>query len=291
VTYGFAEHNYWRAVDLKSTGEGGVAFSVYCAHKSVCDVSSALPGSHNVLNALAALVATIGMERTRWSYPQFQVATSFTAFSLLSEPSPTETNALETAVAALESYEGVARRMHRIGTIEYCVVYEDYAHHPTAIRAAIQAIRCSFSSASIVVAFQPHTFMRTLALLHDFADSLSLADRVIIMPVYGARTCYRDRVRNRVGGQDLSRLLGKKSTYSDSLNETVRWLQVEVQAANTFLESYLMGGDSGDAGLRKLKLPRNDDIRTVVLSLGAGSSDEVSSAVTCLLEFAEFAPR
>ena len=98
-------------------------------------------------------------------------------------------------------------------------------------------------------------------------------------------------MRNRVGGQDLSRLLGKKSTYSDSLNETVRWLQVEVQAANTFLESYLMGGDSGDAGLRKLKLPRNDDIRTVVLSLGAGSSDEVSSAVTCLLEFAEFAPR
>ena len=78
------------------------------------------------------------------------------------------------------------------------MVYDDYAHHPTAIRKTIEAARQEFPENRIVVAFHPHTYSRTRALFNDFADALALADRAIVAPIYAAREPLDSSVSNHV---------------------------------------------------------------------------------------------
>ena len=117
-----------------------------------------LPGSHNRLNAAACLAA---------------------AEAAGIDPS--------TLLPGLEDFEGVGRRFDVKGEADGVTVVEDYAHHPTEIRATITATRERFPAGRVITVFQPHTYSRTKALLSDFSDALSLSDRVILVPIYAAR--------------------------------------------------------------------------------------------------------
>ena len=116
-----------------------------------------VPGRHNLLNALAAL-ATV------------------------------ELTGLDTEVAAeaLERFPGMLRRLERKGERDGAVVYDDYAHHPTEVAAALEALR-GLGPRRLVVAFQPHLYSRTKALAERFGAALAAADEVAVLDVYPAR--------------------------------------------------------------------------------------------------------
>ncbi|MEK7639450.1 MAG: UDP-N-acetylmuramate--L-alanine ligase [Patescibacteria group bacterium] len=93
----------------------------------------------------------------------------------------------DTIDEALKSYAGTWRRFEFKGDLNGAPVYDDYAHHPTAIKATLEATREAYPDRRIVAVFQPHTYTRTVALFKDFAKSFARADEVILLPIYAAR--------------------------------------------------------------------------------------------------------
>lgn len=92
------------------------------------------------------------------------------------------------ATSLLAKFEGTWRRMEYKGVIASgALVYDDYAHHPTEIKAALQGFRAKHPNGRIRVIFQPHLYSRTKLLLNEFAESFSDADEVIVVPIYAAR--------------------------------------------------------------------------------------------------------
>lgn len=116
------------------------------------------PGMHNRLNAAAAL-AVAKVEKLE----------------------------ITEAKKAVSQFAGTWRRFEYKGELKGALIYDDYAHHPTEIRATINGVRELYPTKRLVVVFQPHTYTRTKALFDDFARALGAADAVIILPIYAAR--------------------------------------------------------------------------------------------------------
>ncbi|MBW3616001.1 MAG: hypothetical protein KY439_11955 [Actinobacteria bacterium] len=89
-------------------------------------------------------------------------------------------------VEGLAGFSGVRRRMELKGMAAGVRVYDDYAHHPTEVRAQLVAAREVVGPGRLVVAFQPHRYSRTLAFGHELGQALGLADEVVVMEVYAA---------------------------------------------------------------------------------------------------------
>jgi len=107
------------------------------------------------------------------------LAAAHAAFPLLS---------LEAGVKSLSKFQGSWRRFEYKGeTPQGALVYDDYAHHPTAIAKTIEAARQKFPGKKIVIAFHPHLYSRTKSLLNEFAEALATADYAIVAPIYAAR--------------------------------------------------------------------------------------------------------
>lgn len=157
VTYGLNEGNDWRASGLRPNARGGYDFSV-SPSSGTYEVCMSLPGTHNVKNALAALVVA-----DRLGVPFVQAADT------------------------LASFTGVGRRFEIKGQVDDILVVDDYAHHPTEIRATLAGARTRYPDRRIWAVFQPHTFSRTRALLDDFAAAFSDADQVVVVDIFPAR--------------------------------------------------------------------------------------------------------
>ncbi|QQR54953.1 hypothetical protein IPG41_00010 [Candidatus Peregrinibacteria bacterium] len=101
----------------------------------------------------------------------------------------------EGAIAqALSDYQGAWRRFEFKGETLYgAKIYDDYAHHPSEIRATLESTREKFPDARLVAVFQPHQYSRTAALLDDFAEAFEDADEVLIPNIYAARDTDEDR--------------------------------------------------------------------------------------------------
>ena len=92
---------------------------------------------------------------------------------------------------ALEDFRGTWRRFEYKGkTATGALVYDDYAHNPQKVRAVIQGAREMYSDQKIVIVFQPHLFSRTKSFLSEFAEALSHADEVVLLPIYAAREAF-----------------------------------------------------------------------------------------------------
>ena len=125
----------------------------------------------------------------------------------------------EVANAALASFRGSWRRFEYKGeTPNGALVYDDYAHHPTAIAKTIEAAREKFPDKRIVVAFHPHLYSRTKSLLFDFASALATADYAIVAPIYAAREPYDPTVSNHILA-DVSKKCGGNIEALDSFDE------------------------------------------------------------------------
>ncbi len=146
-----------RAADVRAE-DGGTRFEVRFDGTRVGQVHLRVPGTHNVLNALAALGAGLAEGRT------------------VVEMAP-----------GLEAFGGVERRFQRVGDAAGVAVVDDYAHHPTEIAATIAAAREAFPGRRLVVAFQPHLYSRTRDFAPAFAAALAGADVIFLADIYPAR--------------------------------------------------------------------------------------------------------
>jgi len=158
LTYGFSEDAFYQARNLRLNDRQGYKFDVYRLHELITTVELQVPGKHNVLNALAAMCAAevLGLDQKE-------------------------------AAMALSDFVGAKRRFEVLGEVDGVTVVDDYAHHPTEIRATLAAARDRYPEQTIWALWQPHTFSRTTRLLNDYASAFMDADVVVLTPVYAAR--------------------------------------------------------------------------------------------------------
>lgn len=156
VTYGLNTRAEYQARNISFEGTTG-RFSVYYLDELLGEITLNLPGVHNVTNCLASIA--VGME--------------------LNVP-------FKTIKCALETIQGVKRRLELKGEADGVTVVDDYGHHPTEIKATLLAARESWPDKRIVAVFQPHRFSRTQALFDEFTRAFYNSDKLLVLPIYPA---------------------------------------------------------------------------------------------------------
>jgi len=158
ITYGYSESNDFYAENIRFDENGYPSFDICRKGNKIATLHLNVPGEHNVLNAMAAFVTAsfLGVD-----IPVIQ--------------------------KTLSEYSGTNRRFDYIGTTDKGVkVIDDYAHHPTEIKATLAAAR-NVKHNKLWLIFQPHTYTRTKALFNEFVDAFEDADVVILTDIYAAR--------------------------------------------------------------------------------------------------------
>jgi UDP-N-acetylmuramate--alanine ligase len=156
ITFGGGENNDYR-YSITSFKEIGFDFSVRRGGALIGDFELNIPGAFNIHNATAAIAASLeyGID-------------------------------VDTVVEAISLYRGIPRRLEYIGQHLGRPVYYDYAHHPTEIKASIDALK-SLTKGKLTVVFKPHTFSRTKSLWNELCASLSEADYILLTDIFPAR--------------------------------------------------------------------------------------------------------
>jgi len=221
VTYGLELEADWTADKVQPNAWGGSDFEVMRRGVSVGRCGLRLTGLHNVANALAALAVIDRLELD-----------------------------MKLVLPLVSRFAGVTRRFELKGESKGIAVVDDYAHHPTEIRATLAAARRRYGRRPIWAFFQPHTYSRTKVLLNEFAASFDDADHVIVSEIYAARE------QNSLGisARDLVKLMKHRDVR----------LVTTLQEAVDVLCAALRPGD-------------------VLLTLGAGDGYRVGEAVLCAL--------
>jgi UDP-N-acetylmuramate--alanine ligase len=212
-----------RAVHLRASG-GGTAFEVEYDGKPLGAVTLALPGEHNVRNALAALAVGIGTYGLK----------------------------VEQMAPGLAALAGAERRFQRLGAVRGVEIIDDYAHHPTELRATLAAARAAFADRRIVVSFQPHLFSRTRDFAGAFGEALAAADALFLCDIYPAREQPIAGVTSQLIADGMARA-GHAPT----------WIGPRAQAAEA-LARFVQAGD-------------------VVLTIGAGDITRTGPELAALL--------
>ncbi len=158
VRYGIHSPNARLVARALRTNGTGTTFDVWYDGTLRGTVALQVPGEHNVRNALAAIAVGLLWGRT-----------------------------IEAMAPGLAAFGGVERRFQRIGESGGVAVVDDYAHHPTEIRATIAAARQTFVGRRIIIAFQPHLYSRTRDFADEFGAALAAADAVFLADIYPAR--------------------------------------------------------------------------------------------------------
>jgi UDP-N-acetylmuramate--alanine ligase len=230
ITYGVEASNGWQARDLVVNDRGGFDFlAVSTIHQRTARVSLAVPGRHNVLNALAALA--VGY------YQDIELSVS---------------------AEILGQFRGVERRFQLKGMVKGITIIDDYAHHPTEIRATLAAARARYPEESIWAVFQPHTFSRTWSLLDEFATAFDDADHVVVLDIYPAR----EKDEGRIHSRDLvNRMRHSDSCYTGSLAHTVTTLVSRLEPPAVVIT--LGAGDGYQVGEQLLAELHNKERQTV----------------------------
>jgi UDP-N-acetylmuramate--alanine ligase len=155
-TYGLTAQADLQAREIVHQGLS-TRYLLYQGGKELLEIRFKLPGIHNVYNSLAAVA--VGLE--------------------LEIP-------LDKIREAFESLEGVQRRFQIRGEYGGATVVDDYGHHPTEIKATLNAARACWPDRRLVVIFQPHRYTRTRALFEEFTTAFYQADRLLLLPIYAA---------------------------------------------------------------------------------------------------------
>ncbi len=212
--------------DLQLVGNGCFRFSAFREGIPLADVNLDVPGKHNAYNALAALALAdlLGLN-------------------------------LAAAAAALGSYHGAGRRFELRGEAGGVTVIDDYAHHPTEVRATLAAARSCYPDRRLWVVWQPHTYSRTRLFASQFADSFKNADVILVTEIYAAREADTGDFSSR----QVAALINAR------LNE-----QAEVHFVPELVEV---------TGILLSRLERGD----VLIVLSAGDADQIGGQVLAAL--------
>jgi UDP-N-acetylmuramate--alanine ligase len=193
-----------RATDIRRAGLGN-RFTVVYDGKAVGDVALSVPGEHNIRHALAALAVGLGLGAT---VPQM--------------------------AAGIAAFKGVERRFQLLGEAAGALVVDDYAHHPTEVRATIEAARAAAPGRRLVIAFQPHLFSRTRDLAREFAEALALADLVYLLDIYPSREQPVAGVTSALIA-DAMRALGRAPAWTGSRPALAAALAPNVRAGDVIV--------------------------------------------------------
>ncbi len=193
VTYGLLPHFDFYAQNIMFDEKACPIFTVLHRDRELFRVHLNVPGMHNVYNALAAIALA----------------------TLMGLPN-------DALIAGLRKFSGANRRFQYKGQVDGITIIDDYAHHPTEIAATLSAA-ANYPHKRLVLVFQPHTYSRTKAFLHEFADILSQADLLVLADIYAARE------KNTIGisSKDLLTLIKEKGTecyYFPSFEEIEKFL-------------------------------------------------------------------
>jgi UDP-N-acetylmuramate--alanine ligase len=145
-------------LNWEQQGTGSVATIRLAGESHPRGMRLAVPGRHMALNALGALLAALEVG-----------------------------GSVESVLDGLAGFEGVRRRFESVGTAAGVRVFDDYAHHPTEVRATLEAVRGVAGESRSIVVFQPHLYSRTKTFAREFGQALSAADEVFVLDVYAAR--------------------------------------------------------------------------------------------------------
>ncbi|MFA7285496.1 MAG: cyanophycin synthetase [Candidatus Paceibacterota bacterium] len=136
---------------------------------------------------------------------------------------------LDQAQKSLAQFTGTWRRLEKKGiTKEGVIVYDDYAHHPTEVRASLQALKELYPNSRIVVVFQPHLYSRTKALFNDFINCFDQADFVYLLPIYFAREAKDPSISSTLLAHEISKHKGEVYGF-ESFSDTLEALKSKFQ--------------------------------------------------------------
>ncbi|MBI5352154.1 MAG: UDP-N-acetylmuramate--L-alanine ligase [Chloroflexi bacterium] len=205
--------HWMQARTLKPNSRGGFDFSAMTnmgeGAASILKASLQVPGEHNVRNALAALsvAATMGLP-------------------------------LQKAADALGEFTGTGRRFEIRGERKGVTVIDDYAHHPTEIRATLAGAKARYPGRRIWAVWQPHTYSRTQILFFEFSRAFSDADEVLVTEIYASREAKQDFSSAEV----VSAMPHSSARYSGSIEDTTKYLLKNLRSGDVLL--VLSAGDA-----------------------------------------------
>ncbi len=196
IRFGFTDRADFCATEIVFDDKGCASFVLSCPGSAYDKetVQLRVPGRHNVINALAAITLADCMDLP-----------------------------FRTVSKGLSSFHGADRRFEYKGTWQDVTVIDDYAHHPTEIKATLDAA-LKYPHNRIIVAFQPHTYSRTKAFLEDFAAALFPADIVVLADIYAARETDTLGISSEDLLRELQRLGHKEAYYFSTFEEIKKFL-------------------------------------------------------------------
>lgn len=181
ITYGLEADDDYTAKNISFNKYACGSYDLYVNGEKLDHITLNVTGLHNVSNSLAAIAAArelgIPMEHIK---------------------------------AGLMKFKGTDRRFEYKGEVNGITILDDYAHHPTEIEATLTAAK-NYPHRKIWCAFQPHTYTRTKALLHEFGKALSLADHVVLADIYAAREADTGEIHSK----DLQAEIRRQGTEAD----------------------------------------------------------------------------
>jgi UDP-N-acetylmuramate--alanine ligase len=214
ITFGINnEFCSWIAKDIKVNDNGCYSFTAVSENENI-KIDLSIPGYHNIYNALATIAI-----------------------------SASQSLDFEIVKKVLFEYTGASRRFEYVGMINGAKIYDDYAHHPTEIKATINAVK-NIKHDKLWVVFQPHTYSRTISLFEEFSTAFVEADNLILTDIYAAR----EKDTGEVSSEALALSINEYSnncTYISKFKDIISYLKENVK--------------------------END----IVLTLGAGSVTEI----------------
>lgn len=197
VSFGIGEQNRVRAVNIS---EDWRHFDVTCDGTFYCHVDMGVMGRHNTLNTLGAAAAA-------W---------------MLGIPG-------EAVSEGVHEFHGAGRRMEYKGSFRGADVYDDYAHHPDELRATLDTAK-TMGEHRLVVAFQPHTYSRTMALFDDFVRELKKADLLVLAEIYAAR----ERNTTGISSADLAKEI-PGAVFCETLPDVTSYLRAAIRPGDTVI--------------------------------------------------------
>lgn len=220
VSYSLHKEADWTAENIESKGVDGLSFVVNLRKHFWGEVTTQLPGVHNVSNALAAIAVgdILGLQKSD-------------------------------IITAVADFPGTERRFQTLGEAGGVTVIDSYAHHPTEIRADLAAARGRYPGRRVVALFQPHTYTRTSYLLDEFRTAFTGADALYIADTYAAR----EDPSEGMDAQALAReITNPRAIYAGPVMKAAQVVSGALHPGDVFLA--VGAGDVEAAGPEVLRL-------------------------------------
>ncbi len=205
TTYGMSSQADFQIRDVEFIRQKS-RFTVYNRGQKMGRIDLNLPGIHNVYNATASIAVGVELD---------------VAFDQIK--------------AALETVEGVQRRLEVKGEIKGVTIIDDYGHHPTEIKVTLEAIEENWPDRRKVVVFQPHRYSRTQALFDEFSRAFYQSDVLVVMPIYAASEKRIEGVSAQNLCEEIKAHGHKEVLYADGFKATLSCLKQTLQPGDVLL--------------------------------------------------------